>query len=167
MKQKHNLLALLVCLGSISLFTDPLRAQDPALTATILHQDSLFWKAYNNCDVAGMSGFFTDDIEFYHDKGGLTVGLSNFKVALQQGLCGEGKSRLRRVAVDGTVQVFPMANNKVVYGAILSGEHVFYVKEAGKDEYLDGHAKFTHVWLLKDGVWKMARVLSYSHGPAK
>jgi hypothetical protein len=44
---------------------------------------------------------------------------------------------------------------------------VFYIKEAGRDEFLDGHAKFTHVWLLKDGAWKMSRVLSYSHGPAK
>jgi hypothetical protein len=167
MKQKRNVLSLLICLGYLSLFTAPLRAQTPDLTATILHQDSLFWTAYNNCDVEGMSGFFTADIEFYHDKGGLTVGLSNFKVALQNGLCGAGKSRLRRAAVDGTVQVFPLANAGVVYGAILSGEHVFYIKEAGRDEFLDGHAKFTHVWLLKDGAWKMSRVLSYSHGPAK
>jgi len=30
----------------------------------------------------------------------------------------------------------------------------------------DGLAKFFHVWLLKDGTWKMARVISYDHGPA-
>ena len=54
----------------------------------------------------------------------------------------------------------------MVYGAILSGEHVFYVRQKGKPEVLDGRAKFTHLWLLKDGVWKMSRVLSYDHGPA-
>jgi hypothetical protein len=52
------------------------------------------------------------------------------------------------------------------YGAILTGEHVFYILEKGKSERLDGLAKFTHVWRFKDNEWKMHRVLSYDHGPA-
>jgi hypothetical protein len=47
---------------------------DPKLiTQTILRMDSLFWLAYNTCDVEKMATFFTDDLEFYHDKGGLTT----------------------------------------------------------------------------------------------
>ncbi len=49
---------------------------------------------------------------------------------------------------------------------MLTGEHVFYIIEKGKPEYLDGLAKFTHLWLLKDGSWKMSRILSFDHGPA-
>jgi hypothetical protein len=49
---------------------------------------------------------------------------------------------------------------------VLSGEHYFYVNDKGKPEYRDGMAKFFHVWLLKDGTWKMARVVSYDHRQA-
>ncbi len=159
---------LFVLLTGLLALAQPLHAQqtDPQLSATILHLDSLFWSAYNRCDVDEMVKYFTDDVEFYHDKGGLTTGLPNFENALRQGLCGNPNFRLRRAAVPGTVQVFPLGNQDGIYGAILTGEHVFYISENNRPEYLDGHARFTHVWLLKDGVWKMARILSFDHGPA-
>lgn len=52
-----------------------------------------------------------------------------------------------------------------MYGAVLSGEHVFYVLDKGKRDRLDGRARFLHVWLVKDGVWRMSRVLSFDHDP--
>jgi hypothetical protein len=138
-----------------------------ALQATILHRDSLFWRAYNTCNADSMTQFFVDDLEFYHDKGGPTLGLQKFDETTRTGLCGNTANwQLRREAVPGTVKFFPMYNSGTLYGAILQGEHVFYVQEAGKKEYLDGHARFNHLWLNKDGVWKMARVLSYDHKPA-
>ncbi|HNE28735.1 MAG TPA: nuclear transport factor 2 family protein [Saprospiraceae bacterium] len=162
-----QLLFLLLAGGTA--FAQPLRAQQsaPQLTDTILHLDSLFWSAYNRCDVDQMARFFTDDVEFYHDKGGLTTGLANFETALRNGLCGNPDFHLRREAVPGTVQVFPLSNQDGIYGAILMGEHVFYIREHNKPEFLDGHARFTHVWLLRNGAWKMARILSYDHGPAQ
>ena len=39
--------------------------------------------------------------------------------------------------------------------------------EEGKKERLDGLAKFTHVWILSNGNWKLSRVLSYDHGPVQ
>ncbi|MCC7504570.1 MAG: nuclear transport factor 2 family protein [Saprospiraceae bacterium] len=160
---------LFLLLAGLLALTQPAAAQhaDPQLAATILHLDSLFWSAYNRCDVDEMIRFFSDDVEFYHDKGGLTAGRANFENALRNGLCGNPDFRLRREAVPGTIQVFPLANSNGIYGAILSGEHVFYIRENNRPEFLDGHARFTHVWLLTDGVWKMARVLSYDHGPAQ
>lgn len=59
-----------------------------------------------------------------------------------------------------------MQDNGKTYGAIMSGEHVFYILETGKEERPDGLAKFTHLWILKDDSWKMSRILSYDHGPA-
>jgi hypothetical protein len=114
-----------------------------------------------------MTQFFAEDVEFYHDKGGPKLGLENLRAVSEKGLCGNENWHLRREVVAGTVRVFPMENNRTPYGAILSGEHVFYINEKGKPEYLDGRARFTHLWLLKDGQWKMARILSYDHGPAK
>ena len=109
---------------------------------------------------------FTDDVEFYHDKGGPTVGIDNFMAALKSGLCGNPDWRLRREPVQRTVQIFPLESSHQLYGAIISGEHVFYIKEIGKPEFLDGRARFLQMWLLKDGVWKMSRIFSYDHGPA-
>lgn len=143
----------------------PLKAQSndvQKLTATILHYDSLFWQAYNACDLDKLRTFLTDDLEFYHDKGGLTTPLTNFMESVENGLCGNENWRLRREVVEGSLKVYPIPD----YGAILEGEHVFYVLEKGKEERLDGMAKFTHVWQYKNNIWKMSRVLSYDHGPA-
>ncbi|MEO5562532.1 MAG: nuclear transport factor 2 family protein, partial [Chitinophagaceae bacterium] len=39
---------------------------------TIVSFDSLFWTGYNNCDTGLMKRFIADDVEFYHDKGGIS-----------------------------------------------------------------------------------------------
>ena len=137
-----------------------------SLAQTILHEDSAFWEAYNRCDVEKMSQFFWPDIEFYHDKGGPTIGSGPFIETLKTGLCGKPNFRLRREVIPETVKVFPLQKNGATYGAVLSGEHYFYINDSGKPEYRDGMAKFFHVWLLKDGTWKMARVVSYDHHEA-
>ncbi len=159
---------IFVCLAALCLFPErsSAQAEPQALVATILRNDSLFWAAYNRCDIEKFRGFFTEDVEFYHDKGGLTVGLETLTRNMEMNLCGENSFRLRREAVEGSVRVFPLRNGDVIYGAIISGEHVFYVREKGKKERLDGLAKFTHVWVLRENTWKMSRVLSYDHGPA-
>ncbi len=136
------------------------------LSATILHEDGQFWDAYNRCDVEKMSEFFWPDIEFYHDKGGPTIGATALTGALKTNLCGKPTFRLRREAISETVKVFPLEKEGQIYGAVLSGEHYFYINDNGKPEYRDGMASFFHVWLLKDGTWKMSRVVSYNHHDA-
>jgi len=154
-----------LCLGLLLIFSLPLFAQDQqdSLSETILREDGAFWDAYNRCDVQKMSEFFWADIEFYHDKGGPTIGLGQLAETFQKNLCGNPNFRLRREVVPGTVKAFPLQKNGVTYGAVLSGEHYFYINDNGKPEYLDGVAKFFHLWLVKDGTWKMARVVSYDH----
>lgn len=157
-----------IAIGSIFCYQLPLFAQSDIqkLNATILEKDSLFWVSYNTCDTVGFQTFFTEDVEFYHDKGGVTLGLKNLAGTMKRNLCGSSNFRLRREAVQGTVKVFPLQSSNVIYGAIISGDHVFYILEQGKEPRLDGLAKFTHLWLLKDNQWKMTRILSYDHGPA-
>ena len=139
------------------------QTEQQKLVATILHLDSAFWNAYNNCDTARFKDFFTDDVEFYHDKGGVTTDAKSLIEALDKNICGNANSHLRREAVEGTVKVYPMQNGDQIYGAIISGEHDFYLTENGKPEYHSGTANFTQLWLLKNGVWKMSRILSYNH----
>jgi hypothetical protein len=132
------------------------------ITKAINYHDSIFWIAYNQCDVEKMADYFTEDVEFYHDKGGPTFTLAKFKESMRTGLCGKPDWRLRREAIAGTVKAFPLNN----YGGLISGEHIFYINEKGKKEFLDGYGKFTQLWRYQDGKWKMSRVLSYDHGPA-
>jgi hypothetical protein len=142
-------------------------AQPPAAdpTVAVRARDDAFWRAYNACDTASFRGFFTADVEFYHDKGGPTLGLEALEAALAKNLCG-GPSKLRREAVPASERWSLLRSGDTVYGAIVAGEHVFYVRPPDTPEFLDGRARFTSLWLLKDGTWKMARLLSYDHGPA-
>lgn len=126
---------------------------------TILKLDSLFWAAYNSCDVEKFPTFLTADLEFYHDKGGLTRTSAKLVEQVKNGLCGNVNVRLRREAIEGSVQVFPLKK----YGALLVGEHRFYLNETGMPEKLIEKARFTHVWQYKNNQWKMSRVLSYDH----
>jgi hypothetical protein len=136
---------------------------DPSenLEKTILYHDSIFWSAYNACDVDKMLSYFTEDLEFYHDKNGVTSPKIKMDEAMRKGLCGNENWHLRREAIEGTVKVFPMKG----FGALISGEHIFFINETDKKEYLDGYGKFTHLWKYADGAWRMSRVISYDHGP--
>lgn len=161
--QKSNLvLAYILLTINATAFAQVDAPNSKDLERTVLYHDSVFWQAYNQCDLEGMARFFTEDLEFYHDKAGLTVTKDKLMENVRSGLCGKSDWRLRRQAIPETLKVFPLNG----YGAILSGEHVFYIVEPGKGERLDGLAKFTHVWRHQDGAWKMHRILSYDHGPA-
>ena len=155
-----TLLTVIMTVFSVQLFA---QTEQDKLTRTILHLDSAFWNAYNNCDTARFKDFLTDDVEFYHDKGGVTLDARSLIEALDKNICGNINSRVRRQAIAGTVKVYPMQNGDQIYGAIILGEHDFYLTEKGKPEYHSGTANFTQLWLLKDGIWKMARILSYNH----
>jgi uncharacterized membrane protein YvbJ len=142
------------------------QANDTEVKQLIIQNDSFFWRAYNNCDINGMNEYLADDVKFYHDKGGYVTSLKELESTIKQNLCGNNNFRLRREEVKGTVEVHILKNKDSIYGVIMSGQHVFYVSEKGKKEFLDGLAKFTHLWLLENNSWKMKTILSYDHGPA-
>jgi len=50
-----------------------------------------------------------------------------------------------------------------MYGVTQTGVHRFYALEPGKSEYFTSRAKFTHLWKLENGEWKLLRSLSYDH----
>ena len=155
------ILAAVVSLAAAQPMAQP-AAADPA--AIVQARDDAFWIAYNACDTKAFRGFFSSDVEFYHDRGGPTIGVDALDTALAKNLCGGG-NRLRREPVEGTVRLSILHSGDTVYGAIVAGEHVFFVRPPNQPEFLDGRARFVSLWLLKDGAWKMARLLSYDHGP--
>ncbi|MEO0573223.1 MAG: nuclear transport factor 2 family protein [Bacteroidota bacterium] len=121
--------------------------------------DARFWQSYNTCNLDMLGTFLTEDLEFYHDRDGLTTTATGLLKLVAQGICGNTNVHLRREEVLGSVSVFPLNH----YGAIITGEHLFYLKEKGKTEKLIEKARFTHVWKWENNKWRMSRVLSYDH----
>lgn len=132
-------------------------AQQPeSLFQTISRMDSLLFEAFNKCDTVASKDFFTKDLEFYHDKGGLTRYEENMRSIYKR--C-SGNFIVRRELVPGTIEVFPIKD----YGAIQLGSHRFYIRNKGETEQLDGIFRFVHVWKNENGRWKIARVVSFDH----
>ncbi len=103
-----------------------------------------------------------ENFEFYHDQSGITPNKTAFLETTRNGLC-KLPYRPRRELVKGSLVVYPLYKNGVLYGAIQMGKHRFFANEKDKPEYFTSIAKFTHVWLLENSEWKLTSVLSYDH----
>ncbi len=68
-----------------------------------------------------------------------------------------------RILEPGSMEVYPLEKNGILYGAIETGIHRFYALEPGKPLYFTSRAKFTNVWQLENKEWKFIRGLSYDH----
>jgi len=132
-------------------------AKPEELYKAVAKADSLMFSAFNNCDSVSYRKFLKDDLEFYHDLGGLTVGSDNEMISFTQ-MCARG-NHIRRELIKSTLEIYPLKN----YGAVEIGVHRFYHTNKGQQEKISGTYKFIHVWQFKYGFWKLARVISYSH----
>jgi hypothetical protein len=74
------------------------------LESTITTLDTALFAAYNQCDLEKFASFIAEDVEFYHDKGGVTLGREALTDAIKKNICG----KVTRSLVPGTLQVYPM-----------------------------------------------------------
>lgn len=114
----------------------------------------LFDAAFVTCDQEKFHSLFTEDAEFYHDRTGAAYGEA---VRTLKG-CPRDDG-VTRMLVPGSLEVYPINS----YGAVQIGRHLF----AREGEQGSEAAKFVHLWQKKDGAWRLARVLSFDHRPAK
>jgi hypothetical protein len=123
--------------------------------------DEAYWHEFNFGPSASLNSHLAKDVEFYHDLGGVELGYD----ALAKVNAGMDsiKNRARRVLVPDTLRIFPMRRGPDVYGAIVMGDHDFFRTESGKVVKKWSRSSFTHLMLLKEGVWKIARIYSYNH----
>jgi len=149
----------------VAAFSIPARAEDQAaarknaaisgeLFETIARLDAKIFDAFNAHGVELLMSLFADDLEFYHDSGGLSdyrqTGESFKKMFAST-------PDIRRDLVKGSLEVYPVKD----HGAMEIGEHRFCHKENGKDDC--GTFKFAMVWRKSGDSWKISRVLSYGH----
>ena len=118
---------------------------------TIARMDSLLFSAYNSCQAEVFASLIAEDIEFYHDQGGLTTSKPELLQAFKKNICG----RVTRELLKGSTEVYPIPN----YGAVQMGAHRFYNKEES-ERGPSRFSKFVHTWHRENGQWKLARVIS-------
>jgi hypothetical protein len=112
--------------------------------------------AFNAHDLEKLKTIFSKNLEFYHDKGGLSdysQTMENFKSLFDK----NKNTELKRDLVKGSLEVYPIKD----YGAIETCLHRFCHTENGKDDC--GTFKNVMVWQNTNGAWKVTRVISYDH----
>ena len=125
-----------------------------ALFNKIAQLDSSLFAAYNSKKLDLMKTYFTNDLEWYQDNGGL-IGFEkvfeNFNSIFNRDY------DLKRNLIKESLEVHPIEG----YGAIEIGKHQFKHIENGKLEI--GTFKFLMIWKNDNGNWKISRVISYDH----
>jgi Domain of unknown function (DUF4440) len=153
MKSGIKKISIFLLLTSFSVFVNAQSAND-TLYHEIKKMDSILFTAFNTRDIEKFKSLFDTDLEFYHDKGGLTnydYTINSLKETAKR------NDGLRRELVKGSLEVFPVPG----YGAMQIGAHSFCHNEKGKQDC--GTFKFVHIWQKKNGDWKITRVISYDH----
>lgn len=124
--------------------------EDSELYSTIVKMDSIYFTAYNNCDMATQSALFAEDLEFYHDKGGLATSKQDILKSIENNICG----KVKRELVKGSIEVYPIKG----FGAVEIGMHKFYNNQ--EPDAISLPSKFITIWKQEGETWKMSRVIS-------
>jgi hypothetical protein len=155
-----SLLALLICLfTSITACTQSqdtyvYKPQSLELYNTIVHMDSIYFNAYNACDMDKQAVIFADSIEFYHDGSGLQTSKKALLSAIKENICG----KVTRVLVKESIEVYRIPD----FGAVEIGLHRF-INHAENDA-LSKPDKFVIIWRHKNDKWQITRVISLHTG---
>ena len=149
---RHLALVFLAAVCCMQARSQAVSQPDP-LFLTIKALDAKLFSAYNQCDLTTLGDMVSDDLEFYHDQTGLSVGKAVFLAAVKQNICG----KVNRDLLPQTLEVYPLKG----FGAVEIGIHRFHHPRHPEEGI--GDAKFVHVWQNKDGIWKVTRVISYEH----
>jgi hypothetical protein len=142
-------LLILVLLGSLSAQLPP----DHELAVKVNALDRELFGAFNTCDLVKFQSLLDPDVEFFHDKNGLSTGASTVTAQVKSNVCG----KVRREVVPGSVEVYPLDG----IGALQIGRHRFYNPATSTTP--SGEAKFIHLWKSSNGTWQLLRVISFDH----
>lgn len=159
---KHNILLFFIFLNFFGIVGAQVDAQSE-LFRTLKQKDSLiFHEGFNKCHLLPLENLLATDLEFYHDKGGFQDKVM-FMQAMRENICGNLERKPIRKLTPNTLEVFPLYDNGVLYGALQKGKHEFYIQETNRELYQTGAALFTILWIKENEDWKAKRIYSYHH----
>ena len=131
-------------------------ANDTPLVERMTALDTEVFESFNLCqdpkELAKHASYFSADVEFYHDNGGVTWDRDTMIANTKKNACGHYTRKL----VAGSLQVHPIKE----FGAITKGLHRFC---QNKTQECEGIADFVMVWRNTNNKWEITRVLSYGH----
>lgn len=142
---KNILLFILITFATLAS-----QAQSNDLYDTVVKLDSSFFYAYNTCDMAKQEEYYSDSIEFYHDKSGLSTSKKEILESTKKYICG----KVTREIVKGSIEVSPIPG----YGAVELGSHMFHNNQEKNDT--PQPSKFVIIWRNNDGKWSITKVIS-------
>lgn len=119
------------------------------LHAQIVKMDSTFFNAYNKCDMKTQTKIYNDNIEFFHDKNGLSTSKKDLLIATEKYIC----NKVNRILVKGSIEVYPINN----YGAVQIGYHKFHNKV---ENVISAPSKFVIIWKKTQQDWTITKVIS-------
>ena len=133
-------------------FTKKYKPDNQELYNTIIKLDSTFFEAYNTCNVnlEKYGNFYSNNIEFYHDHGGIMTSKNDIIEGTKNNICG----KVTRELVKGSIEVYPIKD----FGAIEIGLHKFHNK--GEPNSIPKVGRFTIIWKKTNSDWKIVKVIS-------
>ena len=96
------------------------------------------------------AAIYADEIEFFHDRGGLSESKEGILNSTRDNICG----KVTRTLVAESIEVYPIHE----YGAIQIGWHKFYNKE--EPEAVSIPSKFIIFWKNENEEWRITKVVS-------
>lgn len=126
-------------------------------------QDSVFFeRSFNLCDMDYLKSAIHQDLTFYHDQAGIQ-NRESFLANIKNNICSDFNKKPIRKVIEESLEVYPMYNEGVIYGAVQTGIHDFYIRESNKADTKTSTAKFIHLYLLVNGNWLLKEVISFDH----
>ncbi len=149
------LLLLIASLGySQETYKDILESEyvpiDKKVYDIIVDMDKEYFDAYNTCDMEKQAALYSEDLEFFHDKGGLSTSKQEVLTSIEKNICG----KVTRTLIEGSIEVYPIKD----YGAIEIGYHKFNNNQ--EPNAISKSSKFIIVWKNKGEKWFISKVIS-------
>ncbi|MDB5022052.1 MAG: hypothetical protein JWQ28_3179 [Pedobacter sp.] len=128
---------------------EPYVPSSEPLYETIVKLDSIYFDTYNTCKIDKMDSLTAEDLEFYHDRGGLMTSKKEYLESIKKNICGKVTRKLAK----GSIEVYEIPG----FGAVEEGYHSFHNLVENSESHF---SKFIIIWKLKENKWQVARVVS-------
>lgn len=122
----------------------------------VMAADRRMFEAFNRRDAATLAAHFSDQLEFFHDRGGLAGKAQTMRQLAAN--FGRTDRTVRRELIEEGHEIHPLPG----IGAMQIGRHRFCSRDGDQPEQCSVYG-FSTVWQETAAGWQQWRVMSYGH----